>query len=113
MYIYTKEDLKEYPQFHDAILLCELSGLKWVSLYMDPSGELAITFDRLLTEERIKFVLMHFLDIIYNECNIDAINPKENVDYVYNYYKKQTQIFTPDGLDYRNHIPSYNIIQMR
>lgn len=113
MYIYKKEDLaEEYPQLHDAITLCELGGLKWKSLYMDPSGELSVVFDRLLTEERIKFALMHFLDVIYNDTNVDTISTKENIDYVYNYEKKYTQIFTPDGLDYRTNISSRCVVQI-
>lgn len=103
MIAFSKEQLAEYPQLQDAITLCELGGLKFRSIYIDPDGEIAITFDRLLTEERVKFVLMHLLDIIYGDCNVSAIKPKQDVDFVYNFAGRCTQIFTPDGLDFRPH----------
>ena len=104
MVAFKKEQLAEYPQLQDAITLCELGGLKFKSIYMDPNGEISIIFDRLLTEERVKFVLMHLLDIIYGDCNVSAIKPKQNVDFVYNFAGRCTQIFTPDGLDFRPHL---------
>lgn len=107
MYIYEKSALTEHPQFFEAVLLSEMqTKAKWRSIYMDKSGELAVSFYGKLTEEQIKTVLMHFKDLIDGDTDINNISCKFNIDYsYYNEHhaigeKVHTQIFTPDGYDY-------------
>lgn len=100
MYLYKKEELKEYPQFHDAILLCEYMGLQWKSIYMDREGGLAISFKGKLNEEQVKTVLTHFKDIIDGDTNVEKISCEYLKDYEYE--DDITRIYTPDGYDYRN-----------
>lgn len=100
MYLYKKSELKKYPQFYDAILLCEYMDLQWKSIYMDNNGELAITFEGKLNEEQIKTVLMHFKDIIDGDTNVEKISCEYLTDYEYD--GETTRIFTPDGYDYHN-----------
>lgn len=75
---------------------------------MDPNGELSVCFNGKLSEEQVKTVIMHFKDIIDGDTDVDKINPKVNVDYVIcNRHHADnegefTQVFTPDGYDYRN-----------
>ena len=113
MYIYKKEELD--PKFYDAVLLCELMGMKWNSLYMDKSGELCISFKGKLSEEQVRTVLMHFLDIIYNDTNINSISTEYHKDYKYTGNRNReiyTSVYTPDGVDYRKYQSSYAVMQM-
>lgn len=112
MYYYKKEQLP--PAFHDAITLCEFAHLKWEDLYMDPHGELAIKFADKLSEGAIRMVLMHFLDIIYNECNLNKINPKEDIDYTYleNNKKVVTIVYTPDNISYKEIVRIHALTQV-
>lgn len=107
MYIYKKSELVEHPMFWNAILLSEMqTNAQWRSIYMDKSGELAVSFYGKLSEDQIKTVLMHFKDLIDGDTNVDAISCEYNTDYTYdnghhaNGEKEYTQIFTPDSYDY-------------
>lgn len=117
MIAHTKKELAKYPYFLQAITLCELQGLKWNCLYMDPDGELAITFEGVLTEDNVRDVLMHFMDIIYNDTNVSNISTKKDVDYVVcnrhhaDGHSEYTQVFTPDGLSYKNFHYNYAHVQ--
>lgn len=115
MFTYNKEELPE--KLHDAVLLCELMGMKWTSLYMDPKGELAISFEGKLLEEQIRNVQMHFLDIVYNDTNMSRVKTEEFKDYIYLGNKQEGQrtvVYTPDGINYKkymNKTPCVSIIQ--
>lgn len=115
MYTYKKEELS--PRFHDAVLMCELMGMRWTSLYMDSKGELAISFDGILSEEQIRNVQMHFLDIVYNDTNMSRVKTEEFKDYIYLGNKQEGQrtvVYTPDGINYKkymNEAPCVSIIQ--
>ena len=77
---------------------------KFRSLYMDKSGECAISYYGYLTEQQIKEVMINFCypgedksyDDIYPTVWKDYVkgnSSEDNSDY--------TTIYTPDGLDYR------------
>lgn len=94
MYWCKRQDI-DIPFIHDAVLLCEMKGLKLRDVYMDNHGELAIAFFGKLSKDDIKFVIMQF-------CKDDKeiAEPEEHQDFVYR--KDFTEIYTPDGVDYRN-----------
>ena len=77
------------------------------SIYMDKSGECAISYYGILTEDQIKEIMINYCYPYEDKC-YDEISPVEHKDYVYcNLHGTDreapfTQIFTPDGLDYRN-----------
>ena len=107
MYIYERQELAEHPMFQQAIMLSEMQiDKEWRSIYRDPSGELAVSFYGKLSEDNVKTVLMHFMDLVDGDTDLNKISPKYNVDYSYanghhaNGEKEYTQIFTPDGYDY-------------
>ena len=75
------------------------------SLYMDPSGECAISYYGYLTEEQIKEVMINYCYPYEDKC-YDEVYPEKGVDYNYNELddaagKPFTIIYTPDGFDYR------------
>jgi hypothetical protein len=80
---------------------------KFRSLYIDHSGECAISYYGRLTEQQIKEVMINFCYPMEDK-SYDEITPQYNVDYHYenghhyNGESEYTIIFTPDGLDYRN-----------
>jgi len=112
MYTTTIQDI-EIPFLADVALVLSLREndkgekiYKFRSLYMDNSGECAISYYGHLTEQQIKEVMINFCypneDKSYNEIyptiwkdyEFMKGNPSEgNPDY--------TTIYTPDGLDYR------------
>lgn len=100
MVAYKLCQLKEYPQLYNALILCILGKLKWRDLYMDPSGELAISFYGKLNEKQIRTVLMHFKDILEGESHVELqdLQPLRE----YQYFDDYTTIYTPDGYDYEN-----------
>lgn len=104
--LYYKENLPEV--FKNAVMLCELTtdGAKFRSIYMDPNGELSINFDGHLSNEQVKTVIMHFKDIIDGDTNVDKITTEPFVDFVRWDSKndKYTQIFTPDGYNYKRFV---------
>lgn len=104
----------EIPYLHDAALTLSYRTdakhnpvYKFRSLYMDISGECAISYYGHLTEEQIKEVMINFCYPGEDKC-YDEIYPKLGDNYIYNDEhscyptdKPHTMIFTPDGLDYR------------
>lgn len=116
MFTYNKEELPE--RLHDAVLLCELMGMKWISLYMDKNGGLAVSFSGMLSEEQVRNVQMHLLDLVYNDTNIDRVKTEYFKDYIYLGSKQngeRTIVYTPDGLDYRKYVykmPCIAIVQV-
>lgn len=105
MYI-TKENLAKYPEFHQAVQLCELMGMSWRSIYVDPSYELAITFKGTLSKEQVKNVIMHFCDLLVGECDSEAIKPELYQDYRYKDFSGQeTEVYTPDDWSFERLIP--------
>lgn len=106
MYIYEKQELKDHPQIYNAVILCELqTHSRFCSIYRDKNGELTVSFYGILSENKIKNILMHFKDLIDGDTNVDNISCTQDKDYNYeyaNFYgeKDFTHIFTPDGYDY-------------
>lgn len=80
---------------------------KFRSLYMDKSGECAISYYGRLTDNQIKEVMINFCYPMEDKC-YDEVNPQSHKDYTYdnghysNGESEFTTIYTPDGLDYRN-----------
>ena len=76
------------------------------SIYIDPSGECAISYYGHLTEQQIKEIMINFC-YPYEDKSYDDISPVERQDYVFSNPHgtdkegPYTQIYTPDGLDYR------------
>lgn len=93
MYWYITEGIT-FPFIRNAVSTCEAKGFKLRDVYMDNRGELAISFFGKLSKEDIKFVIMQF-------CKDDKkiAEPEEHQDFVYR--KDFTEIYTPDGVDYR------------
>lgn len=103
MYTTTINDI-ENAFLHDAVMLCEMQGFKLRSLYMDKDGECAVSFYGKLTEEQVKNILIQFY---LDDVLLDDIHPEYYKDYRYrtprnNCEKEYTDIFTPDGIDYRS-----------
>lgn len=103
MYATTLNDI-ENDFLHDAVMLCEMQGFKLRSLYMDKDGECAVSFYGKLTEEQVKNILIQFY---LDDVLLDDIHPEYYKDYSYrtprnNHEKEYTDIFTPDGINYRN-----------
>jgi hypothetical protein len=79
---------------------------KFRSLYMDKSGECAISYYGRLSEQEIKEVMINFCYPGEDKC-YDDIHPEYLYDYTYdnvhhaNGEPNYTIIYTPDGLDYR------------
>jgi len=79
---------------------------KFRSLYMDKSGECAISYYGHLTEQQIKEVMINFC-CPEEDKSYDDIHPEYHKDYTYenshhaNGEGEYTTIYTPDGLDYR------------
>lgn len=104
MYATNLNDI-ENAFLHDAVMLCEMQGFKLRSLYMDKDGECAVSFWGKLNEEQIKNILIQFY---LDDVLLDDINPVFNKDYTYRYEvdpknggREYTDIFTPDGIDYK------------
>ena len=112
MHITSIQDI-ENPFLHNAAYVLSLREndkgekiYKLRSLYMDKSGECAISYYGHLTEQQIKEVMINFC-YPGEDKSYDDIHPKVWKDYEYmkgnasegrpNY----TVIYTPDGLDYR------------
>ncbi|MBQ7429416.1 MAG: hypothetical protein IJV29_07080 [Butyrivibrio sp.] len=112
MYATAIQDI-ENPILHDAALVLSLREndkgekiFKFRSLYMDKSGECAISYYGHLTEQQIKEVMINFCYPMEDK-SYDAIHPTVWKDYEYmkgNSSERNpdyTTIYTPDGLDYR------------
>jgi len=78
---------------------------KFRSLYMDKSGECAISYYGRLNIDQIKEIMINFF-YPYEDKSCDELDPQYNIDYVYNNSHNTdkesefTTIFTPDGLNY-------------
>ena len=76
------------------------------SLYMDPSGECAISYYGKLSEQEIKEVMINFCYPYEDKC-YDEIHPVYMKDYTYdnghhvNGESNYTTIYTPDGTNYK------------
>lgn len=76
------------------------------SLYMDKSGECAISYYGRLSEQEIKEVMINFCYPGEDKC-YDGIHPEYRKDYTYdnghhaNGESNYTTIYTPDGLNYK------------
>ena len=79
---------------------------KFRSLYMDRSGECAISYYGRLSEQQIKEVMINFCYPNEDKC-YDDIHPEYHKDYTYdnghhaNGESNYTTIYTPDGLNYK------------
>lgn len=79
---------------------------KFRSLYMDKTGECAISYYGKLSEQEIKEIMINFCYPYEDKC-YNEINPQLRKDYTYNNghhangETEYTTIYTPDDLDYR------------
>ena len=112
MYITSIQDI-ENPFLHDAAYVLSLREnskeekiYKFRSLYMDSSGECAISYYGHLTEQQIKEVMINFC-YPGEDKSYDEIHPKvwKNYEYMKGNASEgradYTAIYTPDGIDYR------------
>lgn len=112
MYATSIQDI-ENPFLHDAALVLSLrendkgeKTYKFRSLYMDKSGECAISYYGYLTEQQIKEVMVNFC-YPGEDKSYDDIEPTMWRDYEYmkgNVSEGRpdyTVIYTLDSLDYR------------
>ena len=112
MYITSIQDIK-VPFLHDAALTLSLRQndkgeniYKLRSLYMDRSGECAISYYGRLSEQEIKEVMINYCYPYENKC-YDEIHPVYIENYTYdnghhaNGESDYTTIYTPDGINYK------------
>ena len=110
MYATTVQNIK-VPCLHNAAYVLSLREnskgdkiYKFRSLYMDKSGECAISYYGRLSEQEIKEVMINFC-YPGEDKSYDEIHPSYNKDYYYPYTdgtdEDYTIIYTPKGLDYR------------
>lgn len=112
MYATSIQDI-ENPILHDAALVLSLREndkgekiFKFRSLYMDKSGECAISYYGHLTEQQIKEVMINFCYPLEDK-SYDEVHPTVWKDYEFMKGNSSegnpdyTTIYTPDGLDYR------------
>lgn len=78
---------------------------KFRSLYMDKSGECAISYYGRLNIDQIKEIMINFF-YPHEDKSYDELDPQYDIDYAYNNSHNTdkesefTTIFTPDGLNY-------------
>ena len=78
---------------------------KFRSLYMDKSGECAISYYGRLNIDQIKEIMVNFC-YPHEDKSYDELDPQYGIDYDYNNphntdkESEFTTIFTPDGLNY-------------
>ena len=112
MYAQTIQDI-ENPFLHDAALVLSLREnnkgekiYKLRSLYMDKSGECAISYYGWLTKDQIKEVMVNFC-YPGEDVSVDEVHPTvwKNYEYMKGNSSEgnpdYTTIYTPDGLDYK------------
>ena len=112
MYTNTIQDIN-IPFLHDAAYVLSLREndkgeqiFKLRNLYMDPTGECAISYYGWLTEQQIKEVMINFC-YPGEDKSYDEVHPEYMKDYTYenghhaNGETNYTIIYTPDNLDYR------------
>lgn len=103
MYATTLQEIT-IPFLHDAVMVCQQRGYEFNSLYMDPSGECAVTFFDELNDDQVKEIIQNFLPY---DVNKEDIYPIYNVDFGFiklhtkDGKRMATKIYTPDDLDYR------------
>ena len=78
---------------------------KFRSLYMDKSGECAISYYGRLNIDQIKEIMINFC-YPHEDKSYDELDPQYDIDYAYNNSHNTdkesefTTIFTPDNLNY-------------
>lgn len=95
------------PFLHDAAMVCEERGFKLRSIHVDTNGECAVSYWGSPNIYEVASILQNYMpgDASYEEC-FKMVSEEE-------YYKwfpcndrehpnGFTQIYTPDGIDYRN-----------
>lgn len=104
----TKVSEIENPWLHDAAYVLELQGFKLRSIHMDPDGECAISYYGCLSVEQIATVIQNFW--FGDVERYKAIQMVKENNQLYEWFKDTdggkhpngfTQIYTPDGVDYR------------
>ena len=102
---YTEVLTIEIPFLHDAAMVCEEIGHKLRSIYMDPSGECAISYWGDLSLEQRARVLQNYLpdDVPYEEC-YQMVQDRNYCQWIFdkNHPNGYTMFYTPDGLDYKH-----------
>ena len=104
MYATSISDIS-IPYLHDAAKVLSYrtyanhkSVYRFRSLYIDSAGECSIDYLGKLNEDQIKEVMINFC-YPGEDKSLSDINPRLGIDY--EYCDGFTEIYTPDGLDYR------------
>lgn len=80
----------------NAVILSEMSGAKWDSIYVDPDSEISIRFKGTLSPMQVKTITMHFMDVILGDTPVDTIvNDSE-----YHESSNITEVFLPEGMKF-------------
>lgn len=108
--IIDREDIKnvKYAQLHDSLYIIAKAYPSFYSCYMDGDGELALSFDKELSNEEVKDILFE-LDSIkltpYSPApdGPDAMVLKYGRTHVYRDTKlgTKTEVYSPDGYSWR------------
>lgn len=103
---YTNIKDIEIPFLHDAALVCKLKGFNLRSIYVDPSGECAISYWGDISLQDSATILQNYIpdDVDINECYAMVKEgpyrrwfKSEDSTHLNGY----TQIYTPDGINYK------------
>lgn len=101
MAIYRTPEKIPYSFLKDAILTIDNFVEGFTKIYMDPTGECAITYKGILSLMDITYIINQ-LDP-YSDKKVTILDysntPKESTDY--EYFENSTTIYTKDGIDYR------------
>lgn len=101
--IYFNSTFINNPFLHDAVLVTQLLGYKFHSLYIDPLGECAVKYKGELSERDVATILQQFY---IEDISIHDIHPERYKDWEVDYIKHTdkvgfTTIYTPDGVNYK------------
>ena len=102
MAIYTNVEEIPYPFLHDACFLMDKYTEGFSKVRVTKEGECCITLNGILDDDKLKRVLMELDHNVTSESTLDDYTPLMYENYDYSYDNKQTYIYTPEGVDYRN-----------
>lgn len=100
---YTEINTIEISFLYDAAMVCKKIGHKLRSIYIDPSGECAISYWGDLALNARARILQNYLpdDVPYEECYQMVQNERYCEWFERDKPNGFTTFYTPDGLDYR------------
>ena len=104
----TKNEIStvEYPILHDCLYEINLITPSFRSCYMDRSGELALQFNGILSDDEIRgilFSLSAIEDTPYSPAPVgpSAMQLKYGVTHHFDDERGITEVYSKDGWDYR------------